>query len=266
MTQRFLDPNCYTFAGGFIVPLGKDLIIPDSLILSQTMLVKWQIRQLIKGATIDRIPPAVLSAVLEIPGLGILNHADYQIVPSQQGRDIIQLLTIDPSLPHQLKLSQVSDLVTNSVLEFYSSNLSMSVTNNPSNVAVDLSAVTAAIAAGSAAEIAATQALQAAEVRQVRKIIESVYNSTVWSNNPSNHIAIQPDTGRMGVVLLNTSNKPVYFDLFIDLSTKGNAPQYDNVMAPGGSVTLGIDEAAAGVLLYCIGGSGNAAVSINLEL
>lgn len=139
MTQGFLDFNSYTFAGGFTVQRGRDLIIPESLVLSQTMLVKWQIRQLAKGVTIDQIPPAVLSASLEIQGLGVLNHADHQILPSQQGRDIVQLLTIDPSLPHQLKFSQVSDLVTNSVLEFYSSsvpefyssNLSMSTTNNP---------------------------------------------------------------------------------------------------------------------------------------
>jgi hypothetical protein len=57
MTLEFLDPNTYTFAGGLPVQSGRDLIIPDSLILSPTMLIKWQIRQLVKGATIEQIPP-----------------------------------------------------------------------------------------------------------------------------------------------------------------------------------------------------------------
>jgi hypothetical protein len=266
MSLGFLDFNSYTFVGGFTVQRGKDLIIPDSLVLSQTMLVKWQIRQLAKGVTIDQIPPAILSASLEIQGLGTLNHDEHQIIASQQGQDVVQLWTIDPSLPHLLKFSQVSDLVTNSVLEFYSSNLSMAVTNNPSNTTVDLSAVTAAIASSSAAEIAATQALQAAETRQVKKIVESTYNTTVWSNTPVNHAAIQPDPLRMGIVLVNTGNKPVYFDLFIDIATKTPVPQYDNVMQPGGSVTIGIDEAASGVLLYGIGNNNNSTVFINLQL
>ena len=44
MTLEFLDFNTYTFVGGFTVQRGKDLIIPDSLVLSQTMLIKWQIK------------------------------------------------------------------------------------------------------------------------------------------------------------------------------------------------------------------------------
>lgn len=156
------------------------------------------------------------------------------------------------------------------ILEIYfdptiSTQSNMAIVNNPSSNPIDFSAVTAAIAASSAAEIAATQALQAAETRQVRKIVESTYNASTWTNAPANHVAIVPDPTRMGIVLLNTSNKNVYYDLFIDIALKTNTPQYDNVIAPNGSVTFGVDEAASGVLLYCIGGSGTSPVFVNLQ-
>ena len=265
MTLEFLDPNTYTFVGGLPVKSGRDLIIPDSIVLSQTMLVKWQIRQLVKGATIDQISPATLSAVLEIPGLGVLDHQDAQIQPSQQGKDVVQLWMIDPSMPYKVSFSGVSDLVANSVLEFYSSSLSMADITNPSSGVVDLSAVTAAIAAGSAAEVAATQALQAATTRKVTRILESVYSAVVWTNTPPSHIAIAPDANNLAIVLLNTSNRPVYWDLFVDINTKMSTPQFDNVMPPGGSIRLKDEEAVLGVLLYTLTGAGSATVSVNIE-
>ena len=151
MTLEFLDPNTYTFVGGLPVKSGRDLIIPDSIVLSQTMLIKWQIRQLIKGATIDQISPATLSAVLEIPGLGMLSQDEQQIQPSQQGKDVVQFWYIEPSLPYKIIFSGVSDLVANSVLEFYSSSLSeynMGVSNPSTQTAsADPAALQAAVAA-----------------------------------------------------------------------------------------------------------------------
>jgi hypothetical protein len=265
MTLEFLNPNTYAFAGGLPVKSGRDLIIPDSIVLSQTMLIKWQIRQLVKGATIEQIPPATLSAELEIPGMGVLDRSDAQIQASQQGKDVVQIWTIDPSLPYKITFSGVSDLVTNSVLEFYSSSLSMAEITNPSSGAVDLTAVTAAIAAGSAAEVAATQQLLAATTRKITKIIESTYPAAVWTNAPASHIALQPDPSNMAIVLLNTSNKPVYWDLYMDINTKTAAPQYDNVMPPGGSIRIKDEEAISGVLLYTLTGTGTSNVSINIE-
>jgi hypothetical protein len=266
MTLEFLDPNTYTFAGGLPVKSGRDLIIPDSIVLSQTMLIKWQIRQLVKGATIEQIPPATLSAVLEIPGMGVLDRSDSEIQASQQGKDVVQIWTIDPSLPYKITFSGVSDLVANSVLEFYSSSLSMAEISNPASGAVDLSAVTAAITAASATEVAATQALQAATAKKVTRIAESVYNATQWSNAPGAHMAIPPDPNAIAIVLLNTSNRPVYWDLFYDINAKTPAPQYDNVMPAGGSIRIKEEEASAGVLLYTIGGSAAVAtVNVNVE-
>ena len=162
------------------------------------------------------------------------------------------------------------------ILEIYfdpNTNLSMAEINNPAVGAVDLSAITAAIAAGSAAEVAATQSLQAQLGRKVGKIIESFYPATVWTNAPASHIAIAPDPNNLAVVLLNTSNKPVYWDLFIDINAKTQTPQYDNVMPPGGSIRLKEEESSAGVLLYTLPGNGTgggtanstASVSINIE-
>lgn len=265
MTLGFLDFNTYEFVGGYTVQRGKDLTIPDSLVLSQTMLVKWQIRQLVKGATIDKVPPAILSASLEITGLGVLSVDNREIYASQQGKDVVQLWTIDPSLPHLLKFSQVSDLVANSVLEFYSSNLSMAIVNNPA-VGTDMTAVTAAIAASSASEIAATQAASAISNRKVVSIVESTYTATIWSSIANNHIALPPDPLRLAIIITNTSNKRVYFDLFTNIANKSANPQYDTYVEPGGNLNVEAQEAVLGVMLYCIGGSGNALVNINVEL
>jgi alpha-D-ribose 1-methylphosphonate 5-triphosphate diphosphatase PhnM len=158
MNQEYLDFNSYTLAGRYPVPSGKDLIIPDSFERTQTMLVKWQIRQLAKGGSIDLIPPATLSAVLEIPGLGELDTDEYQIKASIQGRDRVQIITLDPSLPYKLTLSEIDSSVTNSVLEFYTSNLAMGTFNNPGNVATDFSPLIDAINASSEAQIEATEA------------------------------------------------------------------------------------------------------------
>jgi hypothetical protein len=265
MTLEFLNPNTYTFAGGLPVKSGRDLIIPDSIVLSQTMLIKWQIRQLVKGATIDQIPSATLSAVLEIPGMGVLDRTDAQIQASQQGKDVVQLWTIDPSLPYKITFSDVSDLVTNSVLEFYQSSLSMATINNPSSDNIDMSAVTAAIAAGSAAQVEAIQIAQAQNSQKVGKIIESVYSAVVWSTNAANHIAVEPDSGNMRIVLLNTGTKDVYWDTFIDIGSKGSTPTYDNVMKPKGSITIEGDESSVGLLLYTIGGTQTSDVQVNIE-
>ena len=264
MTLEFLDFNTYTFVGGFTVQRGKDLIIPDSLVLSQTMLVKWQIRQLVKGATIDQVSPATLSASLEIPGLGVLSVDSRDIYPSQQGKDVVQLWTIDPSLPHLLKFSEVSDLVSNSVLEFYSSSLSMASVNNPAGV-VDMSAVTAAISASTAAQVAATQAATTANNRKVTLISELTYTAAVWSGTASNHVVMPPDPTRLAIVITNTSNKRVYFDLFTNTANKSSNPQYDTYLEPGGDLRVEDEEAVLGVMLYCIGGTGTAVVNISVE-
>jgi hypothetical protein len=265
MALEFLDPNTYTFAGGVPVKSGRDLIIPDSIVLSQTMLIKWQIRQLVKGATIEQIPPATLSAVLEIPGMGTLDRSDAQIQASQQGNDVVQLWTIDPSLPYKITFSDVSDLVANSVLEFYQSSLSMATINNPSNDSFDMSAVTAAISQGAAAQVEAIQIAQAQNSQKVTKIIESVYPATIWSNNPSNHVAVDPDPGNMRIVLLNTGNQDVYWDTFIDIGSKGSTPTYDNVMKAKGSITIDGDESSVGLLLYKLGGSPTTDIQVNIE-
>jgi hypothetical protein len=258
MNQAYLDPNSYTFAGGFTVSTGKDLVIHESLQRSQTMLIKWQIRQLAKGATIDRIPAATFSAVLEIPGLGHLRPTTYQIDPSIQGDERVQIISLDPTLPYKFTFSQTSELVTNSVLEFYTSNIAMGDFNNPVNVTTDLSPIVAAITASSAAEVAATQAQTAAATRQVRSETESNYTATVWSNVPSNHIAVPPDSARMGGSFYNTGNKPLAIDKFVDIATKTAAMQ-------AGTYNFKPEEAGMGYLIYSITAGGTATAAINLQ-
>jgi hypothetical protein len=262
MTLEYLDPKSYTFAGGFTVQNKRDLTIPESLVLSQTMLVKWQIRNLAKGVTIDQIPPAYLSSSLEIPGLGVLDGVDHQISASQQGRDRVQLITLDPSLPHKFLFHQVSDLVTNSVLEFYTSDLgiteNMSTTSNPINL--DFSAVTNAMAASTAAQVAAIQSTN----KTVQRLDESTYAPGNWVS-ANKHIAVRVDSTRMATEIFNNGTVPVYFDLFLDVNTKAATPQMDNVIQPGGQTRIDAAEGNMGVLLYTMGSRTAGSVLINQE-
>jgi hypothetical protein len=262
MTPEYLDPNSYTFAGGFTVQNKRDLTIPESLVLSQTMLVRWQIRNLAKGATIDQIPPAILSSSLEILGLGELGGEDYDILASQEGRKRVQIINIDPSLPHKLLFHQVSDLVTNSVIEFYTSDLgiseNMSTTSNPINF--DVSAITNAISAGTAAQVGAIQAAN----KNVQRLVESAYVPIAWVS-ANKHIALPADSTRMATEIFNNGTVPVYFDLFLDINAKATTPQMDNVIQPGGQARIDAAEGSMGILLYTMGNRTVGSVLINQE-
>lgn len=264
MNLGFLDFNSYTFSGGVNVKIGKDLIIQNSFELSQTMLIKWQIRQLAKGATIDRIPAATFSAVLEIPGLGHLRPTTYQIDPSIQGNERVQIISLDPTLPYKFTFSQTSELVTNSVLEFYTSDLAMATFNNPINVQTDLSPVVAAIAAGSAAQIAAAQSIATSPGVTVKRLVEVSYAPLPWSGKAKDHIAVTPDPTRIGGSIFNSTNKPIAVDQFLDITTKSGSPQTDGIIQPGGSYDLGATDAGMGVMLYTLDGSKPPAITINL--
>lgn len=265
MTLEFLDFNSYTFAGGFTVQKNRDLIIPESLVLSRTMLVKWQIRNLAKGATIEQIEPAILSSSLEIPGLGILEVNDYQIVPSQTGRDRVQLITLNPSLPYKLVLSDVTDLVTNSVLEFYTSNLTMGTFNNPVQPSVtDLSPIVNAIQSASQAEIIANQAIADAPPPRVEQIVDLDYDVTSWSGAAKNHIALEVDNNRLTVSIFNGTTERIAVDQFLDVYAKAGQPQHNGFIEPGGTFNLGADEAHEGILLYTLNGSNPGLVAIEV--
>lgn len=265
MTLGFLDFNSYTFAGGFTIQKNRDLTIPDSLVLAQTMLVKWQIRNLAKGVTIDQIVPAILSSSLEIPGLGILEGDDYQIVPSQTGRDRVQLITLDPSLPHKLILSGVTDLVTNSVLEFYTSNQNMGTLNNPiQSTPTDLSPIVNAIANASNSQIAADRALAEAPPAQVTAIKDIEYKVSPWSGSAKNHMALEPQSDRMYAVIFNGTSERIAVDQFVDIGSKPSDPTPNGFIEPGGTYTLGENEASIGVLLYTLNGSNPGMVSIEI--
>jgi hypothetical protein len=265
MIQAYLDPNSYIFVGGFTVQNKRDLIVPESLALSQTMLIKWQIRNLAKGATIDQLAPATLSAVLEIPGMGQLEAVTFSVSPSQQGRDRVQLISLDPTLPYKITFSDVSDLVANSVLEFYTSTIDMGEFSNPVNVTTDFSPVIAAISASSAAEVSAITAQTAAQNRRVVSETDSTYTATVWSNTPSNHVAVSPDPTRFGGSFYNTGNRPLAVDKYLDISTKTAAMQADGLIQPGGTYTFKADEAHMGYLIYALTNGGTPTVSINLQ-
>ncbi len=265
MNQAYLDPNSYDFAGGYPASGGKDLMVPESLARSQTMLVRWDIRQMVKGGTIDKISPATLTAVLEIPGMGEFDPIEFRIAPSIQGKKRVQIISLDPALPYKITFSQIDGSVTNSVLEFYTSNIAMGQFDNPVNVTTDFSPVIGAMAATSAAQISAIQAQTAATTRKVVSEIETTYTATAWSNTPGNHVAVAPDGTRFGGSFYNSGNKPLAVDKYLDIATKTPAMQADGLLQPGGTYTFKVDEAHMGYLIYALTPGGTPTVAINLQ-
>ena len=257
MTLEFLDPNTYTFTGGLPVKSGRDLIIPDSIILSQTMLIKWQIRQLVKGATIEQIPPAILSTSLEIPGLGTISQDAQPIQASQQGKDLVQFWYVDPSMPYKITFSGVSDLVANSVLEFYSSSIDFEYmgVSNPSQA--DPAALQAAVAANIPAMAAAIGAASGTAVQTAlsnQEAATEAKNSTTtnvvikaWSGDINNHKILGANSLRIGANLSHPGQLLVpatpgaivnnTSDVLVAVGASGRTKQsdYDYLMAQKGS-------------------------------
>jgi hypothetical protein len=255
MTLEFLNPNTYTFAGGLPVKSGRDLIIPDSIVLSQTMLIKWQIRQLVKGATIEQIAPAILSTSLEIPGLGMLSQDEQQIQPSQQGKDMVQFWHIDPSLPYKITFSGVSDLVANSVLEFYSSSISfeydMGVSNPATQTAsTDPAAFQAALTANNSALAQAVgaatgSAVQTALANQTnsdesKNSVTQPYTVKAWTGTLSDHLVLPANPIRIGAnlahpgkIVSSTNTADVY--IAVGANGRNGDSKFDYVLSAGGS-------------------------------
>jgi hypothetical protein len=137
--------------------------------------------------------------------------------------------------------------------------------NNPVNVTTDFSPVIAAISANSANEVTATSDLKAVVSRKVATETEFIYTPTVWSNNPSNHIALAPDPTRFGGNFLNTGTKPVAIDKYLDISTKTSTAQYDGIIQPGGTYNFTVEEANMGYLLYALGPGGTLSIAVNVQ-
>jgi hypothetical protein len=220
---------------------------------------------LAKGVAIDSIAPATLTAVLEIPGMGEFDPIKFSIAPSNQGRKRVQMIVLDPSLPYKINLNNIDDSVMNSVLEFYTSDINMGQFNNPVQVTTDFTPVIAAISASSATETAAIQAQTAAANRKVVSETETEYIPNVWSNKPSDHVAVAPDPTRFGGSFYNSGNKAVAIDKFLDIATKTAAMQADGLLQPGGTYTFQTDEAHMGYLIYMLNGGGAPKVAINLQ-
>jgi hypothetical protein len=137
--------------------------------------------------------------------------------------------------------------------------------NNPVNVQTDLSPIISAITATSASEIAATQDLKATVSRKTALETEFTFTPLVWSNNAANHIVLPPDATRFGGSFLNTGNKAIAVDKYLDIATKTSAPQYDGLIQPGGTYNFTVEEANMGYLLYSLTAGGILSIAVNVE-
>ena len=250
------------------------------------MLIKWQIRQLVKGATIDQISPATLSAVLEIPGLGMLSEEGQQILPSQQGRDVVQFWYIDPSLPYKIIFSGVSDLVANSVLEFYSSSISfeynMGVSNPSTQIAsTDPAALQAAVAAnipamaqaiGAASGAAVQTALANQETATESKNSKTIpFTIKAWSGDINNHLILPANPLRIGAnlshpgKLVSSTNTA---DVFVAMGKDGRdgETKFDYQMTAGGTFITDVARDTLPIYAWLGTGKPNTQITVTENL
>jgi hypothetical protein len=287
--REYLDPSSYVFIGGFPIQRNRDLTLPANLPLSDTMLIRWTVRQMERGITIRDIPPAILSSTLEIKGFGILNADEYPINPSIQGAEKVQIISIDPSLPHELKFTQISNLVTNSVLEFYaytgldpntnyqSNYLPIMGVNNPAST--DPAALQAAIVA------AIPQMAQAIGVQSGAAVQQALANQAVanesknsrtltpppvikaWSGDIKNHLILPSNLLRMGVSaahpgkLISPTNTS---DVYIAIGSPDNrdSTKYEYMMSAGGTYIVDSERDTLPMYMWLLPGKPDATITV----
>jgi hypothetical protein len=259
--REYLDPSNYTFTGGFPISRNRDLILPTNLPLAHTMLVRWSVRQMAQGVTIKDIPPAILSSTLEIKGFGVLNADEYPIIPSIQGQEKVQIISVDPTLPHEIKFTQVSNLVTNSVLELYAyTGLEPNNINHQSNylpnMGVNNPASTDPAALQAAIVAAIPQMAQAIGVQSGAAVQQALANQAIanesknsktqpytikaWSGDIRNHLILPSNSNRMGLSaahpgkLISPQNTS---DVYIAVGSPDNrdSTKFEYVMTAGGT-------------------------------
>jgi hypothetical protein len=286
--REYLDPSNYTFTGGFPISRNRDLILPTNLPLAHTMLVRWSVRQMAQGVTIKDIPPAILSSTLEIKGFGVLNADEYPIIPSIQGQEKVQIISVDPTLPHEIKFTQVSNLVTNSVLELYaytglepdnishqSNYLPNMGVNNPAST--DPAALQAAIVAaipqmaqaiGTQSGAAVQQALaNQAIANESKNSKTAAYVVKAWSGDIKNHLILSPNLTRMGISashpgkLISPTNVS---DVYIAVGAPDNrdANKYEYMMSANGTYIVDAERDTLATYMWLQAGKPDTTITI----
>lgn len=225
MDRNHLNPANYRSVGSFIVTSGKDCPIPARIELSDTMLIRWQVNQMVRGYDLSQIDDGLLVSEVEIKGFGIVRSQGFTIPASDRRVKRVEIVELDLSLPQTLSFRPPAVGVSNSTLEMYAyigDDLDLfderMPTNNPAVFDPSLIAQGMAIT---------NQANTANNTK------DTSYTVKAWSGNMANHVALAANPARLGVKIYNSGNNRIYLDIGSpDGKQFGN---YDDVIEKGGT-------------------------------
>jgi hypothetical protein len=259
LNLSLLDPQNYAHVGSYIVPVGKDLILPQRVELSDTMMIRWTINHLAKDVDFLQLGSGLLISEIEIMGYGIIESATFDIPPSNFQTKRVQLINLDLQVPQKLTFRSPSTSILNSVLEFYAYtgeeeqvyntyHTDYMPSNNPVNINTgDLTtAFSAALASNTATQAQAT----AAAINNSTKTgntIPSNATAKPWTGNILDHKIIDPKALRLETHLMHTgkngsanSNSTVF--LVVGDPTGKDINKFDHILTPLGDWTSSNEE------------------------
>jgi hypothetical protein len=259
LNLSLLDPQNYAHVGSYIVPVGKDLILPQRAELSDTMMIRWTINHLAKDVDFLQLDSGLLISEIEIMGYGIIESATFDIPPSNLKNKRVQLINLSLEVPQKLTFRSPSTSILNSVLEFYAYtgeeeqvyntyHTDYMPSNNPVNINTgDLTTAFSAALAGNALNQAQATAAAINNSTKTGFSSSSIATAKPWSGDILNHkiLDAKPSrleshvmhTGKNGTV---TSNSTVF--LVVGDTAGKDLNKFDHILTSLGDWTSTNEE------------------------
>jgi hypothetical protein len=283
LDRHLLNPVNYSHVGAFNIPNnGKDLLIPPRTNLAPTMLVRWQINQMVRGGDISQVSHAQLISEIEVHGYGVLESSTFDIPPSDFKTKRIQIVHLNLELPQKISFRIPPDGILNSIIEFYAytreepeiytpHESDYMPSSNPINF--DSSTITNAFVAAAPAlsqQIASASAASNLQSLNQEFNLETAHGSKdltyvvkAWSGDAKNHLVLGASGTRIGYKFFNRGTQTVYVAL--GDPTGKTVENYIDSVIPGGYYISTEFDRALQLILYVAPGKPDTSVSI-LEL
>ncbi len=280
LNLSLLDPQNYAHVGSYIVPIGKDLILPPRVELSDTMMIRWTIKHLAKDVDFLQLDSGLLISEIEIMGYGIIESATFDIPPSNLKNKRVQLVNLDLQVPQRLMFRSPSVGVLNSVLEFYAYtgedeqvyntyHTDYMPSNNPASISTsDLTAAFTQALTNTAASQAAATATAINNSNKAGVVTATTVNVLPWSGNAANHAILAASATRIQTHLSHTgkngtatSNSRVY--LAVGTSTNKDINKFDYYLDSLGDFTSSSEEDNLPIFAWVEAGKSQVTLAIN---
>lgn len=280
LNLSLLNPQNYAHVGSYIVPIGKDLILPQRVELSDTMMIRWTINHLAKDVDFLQLDSGLLISEIEIMGYGIIESATFDIPPSNFQNKRVQLVNLDLQVPQKLTFRSPSTSILNSVLEFYAYtgeeeqvyntyHTDYMPANNP--VSINTSDLTAAFTQALTSTAASQAAATATAINNSNKtgvVTATTVQVLPWSGNAANHSILVANASRLQSHLNHTgkngtanSTSRVY--LAVGTSTNKDNNKFDYYLDSLGDFTSSNEEDTLQIFAWVDVGKSQVTLAIN---